>query len=131
MSQSRVEKMVVIDIGRTLVKSTDKAVCLIVNEQKKWFPKQSIRYSLEKGKMELPYWMAKDKECLSNTTNTVTLSHQLVPSARVQSKPVTVTSVTSKLSLLEEFAKLSAEVKLMNQRLIAIHHELTKGEHHV
>jgi hypothetical protein len=116
---------VVIAIGRTVLNQTEKAVCLCVNNQKIWFPKNHIEYSLERGKARIPYWMARNKELepavVLEAPAPVLVPHVSVSNQLVQQKPAAQKPVMNKLTLLEEFAKLTVEVKLINQKLVEIH----------
>jgi len=120
---------VVITIGNTLISSTPKAVCLKVNGKDEWFPIDSVRYSLEKGKMELPIWMAKKKGFLQNATPTTTPpARQAEPPKQVITRSPEVRNTPQpKQALIDELSKIRSEVKLLNDRLLAIFNELSRG----
>lgn len=126
MTQQAKAKKIVIAIGRTLVKESPKAVCLNVNGKSIWFPRTSVRFSLKDGKLELPYWMAAKNGCLPGSGPTE--SKPLTPAAQAQQKPAAQAQKPgiARMPLVEEFTKLCAEVRQINQRLAAIQRELSK-----
>ena len=124
MTASRTDKTVVINIGHTVVRDTEKAVCLVVNNQNMWFPRQSIKINLERGQAQVPYWIARKNGILENvaapTEKPVYKQQTVQPMAH---KPV---PALGSLQILEELAKLTAEARVISHRLAEIQRILTQ-----
>jgi hypothetical protein len=129
MTASRTDKTVVINIGHTVVRDTEKAVCLVVNNQNMWFPRQGVKINLERGQAQVPYWIARKNGILENA---VVPSAPEKPAYKPQQpiQPVAhkAAPALGNLQVLEELAKLTAEARAIGHRLAEIQRLITQQQ---